>query len=264
MGTKNYNLTYWNNDNPIDIVGDIGKSLDEIDIVVAGVQDDLEIGLTNIRAKFPVTTANISSGAVTSDKIADGAVTSDKIADGAVTLETLGLVDNSLPGSKLRDGSVTAEKLSSTGIDALLAGITVRHFDSTDSSADNTGMDIVSGIEVSGWYVPIWGLLVIPRLNKAPNSGSWPLDSSDAGIGVSLPSYIPKPSKDINVGYAIRFTDDTDFKAWAYMTYTTDGRLKPSTSNDSDGYITNPLVFFIRSNGNTASLNAYNHNNGVV
>lgn len=254
MGTANYNFTYIDPNKTQDVPGDTKVFLDEID----GKMHEQNLAETSrintLEAKFPVSTADL----------ADKSVTADKLADGAVTLENLGIALNTLDGNVIRDGSIGATKLSSTGVDALLAGIEIRHFDSTDAAADNEGMDIIEGIELSGWYIPIWGLVVIPRFSKQPNAGTFPLDSEGYGIGLKLPSYVPNPSKNINVGYAIKFLPDQDFKEWSYMTYTTAGRLKPSTSDNATGYISNALVFFVQSDNNAASKTAYIESNGVL
>lgn len=254
MGTSNYNFTYIDPNKNQDVPGDTKTFLDEIDNKMHEHNLAETSRINAVEAKFPVSAANL----------ADKSVTAEKLADGAVTLESLGIAPNTLDGNVIRDGSIGATKLSSAGVDALLAGIEIRHFDSTDAAADNDGMDIIDGIEVSGWYIPIWGLVVIPRFSKQPNVGTFPLDSDGYGIGLSLPSYIPKPTNDINVGYAIRFTPDNNFSNWAYLTYTRNGRLKPSTSNDTDGYISNSLAFLVQSNNNAASKAAYIESNGVL
>lgn len=254
MGTANYNFTYIDPNKNQDVPGDTKTFLDEIDQKMHEHNLAETARINAVEAKFPVSAANL----------ADKSVTAEKLADGAVTLESLGIAPNTLDGNVIRDGSIGATKLSSTGVDALLAGIEIRHFDSTDPAADNEGMDIIEGIEVSGWYIPIWGLVVIPRFSKQPDAGTFPLGSDGMGIGLALPSYIPKPANDINVGYAIRFTSGNDFKTWAYLSYTTAGRLKPSSSEDADGYISNSLAFFVQSNNNAATRAAYIESNGVL
>lgn len=259
MGTANYNFTYVDQNSVIDVPKDTKVFLDEIDAKMHENASAAQSLLDALQARFPISAADLADDSVTTGKLAGKSVTADKLADGAVTLETLGIAPNTLDGNVIRDGSIGATKLSSTGINALLAGITIRHFDSTDPAADNVGMDIIEGMEVSGWYIPIWGLVVIPRFSKAPNTGAW------AGTnGIKLPSYIPNPSVNINVGYAIRFDSTNDFKSWAYMTYNTDGRLEASTQNNADGYITSPLVFFVQSGSAAASMAAYIESNGVL
>ena len=259
MGTANYNFTYIDPNKNQDVPGDTKTFLDEIDGKIHENAAAEKALLDALQAKFPVSGPDLADGSVTTGKLADKSVTAEKLADGAVTLESLGISPNTLDGNVIRDGSIGATKLSSTGVDALLAGIEIRRFDSTDAAADNDGMDIIEGIEVSGWYIPIWGLVVIQRFSKTSHIGSW-----SGGNGVKLPSYIPNPSANINVGYAIRYNDDADFKSWAYMTYNTSGRLEASTQNNDDGYISNSLVFFVQSNNNASTKAAYIESNGVL
>lgn len=260
MGTANYDFTYIEPSKKIDVPGDTKTFLDEIDQKMH--EDNLAetSRINTLEAKFPVSTANL----------ADKSVTAEKLADGAVTLESLGIAPNTLDGNVIRDGSIGATKLSSTGVDALLAGIEIRHFDSTDSAADNEGMDIIDGMDLQGWYIPIWGLVVISRFMRGWNKGAWPTVSGNK-VGIKLPSYVPKPAVAIPVGYAIRFIDNpddtssnTDFSAWAGMSYTKEGRLEFGTENDTDGYVTGTIAFFVQSDNNAASKAAYIESNGVL
>lgn len=261
MGTANYNFTYVDPNKTQDVPGDTKVFLDEIDGKMHE-QNLAETARINwLEAKFPVSTANM----------ADKSVTADKLADGAVTLESLGIAPNTLDGNVIRDGSIGATKLSSTGVDALLAGIEIRHFDSTDAAADNEGMDIIEGMDLEGWYIPIWGLVIISRFMRGYNKGAWPtVPNSEGGtdkVGIKLPSYVPKPTKNINVGYAIRYTEGesaTDFNSWSGAYYSTGGRLEFATENDTDGYITNTIAFFVQSDNNAASKAAYIESNGVL
>lgn len=265
MGTANYNFTYIDPNKTQDVPGDTKVFLDEID----GKMHEQNLAETSrintLKAKFPVSTADL----------ADKSVTADKLADGAVTLESLGIAPNTLDGNVIRDGSIGATKLSSTGVDALLAGIEIRHFNSTDAAADNEGMDIIEGMDLEGWYIPIWGLVVISRFMRGWNKGAWPtVPNSEGGrdkVGIKLPSYVPKPTKNINVGYAIRFIDNpddtsnnTDFSSWSGAYYSKDGRLEFATQNDTDGYITGTIAFFVQSDNNAASKTAYIESNGVL
>lgn len=253
MGTANYNFTYIDPNKNQDVPGDTKTFLDEIDGKMHEQNLAETARINAVEAKFPVSSANL----------ADKSVTAEKLADGAVTLESLGIAPNTLDGNVIRDGSIGATKLSSTGVDALLAGIEIRHFDSTDAAADNEGMDIIYGMDVEGWYVPIWGLVVISRFQRGYNQGAWPTVSGSK-VGIKLPSYVPKPTKRINIGYAIRWTEANDFSSWSGAYYSTDGRLEFATENDTDGYIMGTAVFFVQSNNNAATRAAYIESNGVL
>lgn len=256
MGTANYNFTYIDPNKNQDVPGDTKTFLDEIDQKMHEHNLAETARINAVEAKFPVSSANL----------ADKSVTAEKLADGAVTLESLGISPNTLDGNVIRDGSIGATKLSSTGVDALLAGIEIRHFDSTDAAADNEGMDIIEGMDIEGWYVPIWGLVVISRFMRGYNQGAWPTVSGNK-VGIKLPSYVPKPTKNINIGYAIRWTEGSgasDFSTWSGAYYSTDGRLEFAEENNTDGYVIGTAVFFVQSNNNAATRAAYIESNGVL
>lgn len=260
MGTANYNFTYIDPNKNQDVPGDTKVFLDEIDRKMHEQNLADMARINSVEAKFPVSTANL----------ADKSVTAEKLADGAVTLESLGIAPNTLDGNVIRDGSIVATKMSSTGVDALLAGIEIRHFNSTDAAADNEGMDIIEGMDVEGWYVPIWGLVVISRFLRGWNKGTWPTVSGN-NVGIKLPSYVPKPTENINIGYGIRFiyneddpSNDNDFSSWSGAYYSTLGRLEFATENDTDGYIMGNAVFFVQDNNNAATRSSYIESNGVL
>lgn len=268
MPTQNYKFTYIDDTHDIDIANDTNAFLDEID---AQMKTNADTAASELDASFPIGSDDIQpnsigadklvNGSVTTSKLADGCVTGDKLAQGAVTSESVSFADNSVDAKFLRDGTITATKLSKTGFDALLGGITIRRFDNQDSKADNAGMDKVGDTNwrVAGFYIPAFGVVVITRFEKFQNV-EWPSSKTFA-----LPSYIPKSSAKYNIGYATRYNSSSDFSAWAYLSLTTSGAIEPSTANDSDGYIIGgALVFKLSGNSNTASLQNYNDANGVI
>ncbi len=77
---------------------------------------DIEEGMSELKNKFPVKTADIANNAVTAVKIATGAVTTGKLAAKAVTTDKL--AGGSVTTDKLSDGSVTKDKLADGSISA--------------------------------------------------------------------------------------------------------------------------------------------------
>lgn len=267
MPTSNYKFTYIDDAARIDIAGDTKAFLDEIDATIKSnadavqreIDDAFPIGADDIQPGS-IGSDKLVDGSVTTSKLADGAVTAGKIADGALSSGSIAFADNSVDARFLRDGTVTAEKLSDTGLDALVGGITVRRFSTLDSQADNVGMNKVgaTGWRVQGFYIPAFRICVVTQFEKLAE-GSW------GGTGLKLPSYVPLPDSDINIGYATRYDSSSDYKSWAYMTYKTSGYIEASTQSDSDGYIApGAFAFRIPGNSNTATLRAYEDANGVI
>ena len=92
---------------------DLGRVRFAVDTVVGNVKT-LPIA--------PLTTADISDGAITTAKIADGAITTAKIADGQVTrvklsdvfpIGTADISDSAITTTKIADGAITDAKIAS-------------------------------------------------------------------------------------------------------------------------------------------------------
>lgn len=113
--------------------------------------------------------------------------------------------------NSLANGVVTAPKLDQTAIAAMWAGLTVKRFDSEDTTADNKGMKVPSGGKLSGFYVVELGLLV---LNKMENT----YNSEESAI-FTLPEYIPNNNKTGLVVSGCFFIYDatTDFISWTSL-----------------------------------------------
>lgn len=92
-----------------------------------------------------------------------------------------------ITSGSLANGAVTAPKLDRTAIAAMWAGLTVKRFSATGSSADNAGMHAPSGAEFEGFYLAELGLLVVNKMSTKYNA------QTDALF--TLPNYIPNFAK---------------------------------------------------------------------
>lgn len=112
----------------------------------------------------------------------------------------------------LSNGAVTASKLDQTAIAAMWAGLTVKQFNSEDSSAANEGMVVPSGGKMAGFYVVELGILV---LNKMSNKYT-----SEQSALFTLPSYVPNnAAAGIAVdGCIIVWNDSSSFVNWGSLT----------------------------------------------
>nr|DAF93353.1 MAG TPA: hypothetical protein [Podoviridae sp. ctnuR9] len=88
-----------------------------------------------------------------------------------------------ITSDSLSNGAVTAAKLDQTAIAAMWAGLTVKQFNSEDSSAANEGMVVPSGGKMAGFYIVELGILV---MNKMSNKYI-----TESSALFTLPSYVP-------------------------------------------------------------------------
>lgn len=116
-----------------------------------------------------------------------------------------------ITADSLANGAVTAPKLDQTAIAAMWAGLTVKHFDSEDDTADNEGMKVPSGGKMTGFYIVELGLLVLNKMENTYNN--------EASAIFTLPQYIPNNAK---TGIAVTgcffiYDASTDFISWTSL-----------------------------------------------
>lgn len=186
QSTPNYSLPIFvNNDQPT-WLGDFNGAMVKIDT-----------GITTVGANAS-TALSAANNAVDRVGQVEPAIAGVKItANNAYSLSTanekdLGTLDGQvaqleskfpITSDSLANGAVTAAKLDQTAIAAMWAGLTVKQFNSEDSSADNEGMVVPSGGKMSGFYVVELGILVVNKMsNKYTNEQS---------ALFTLPSYVP-------------------------------------------------------------------------
>lgn len=112
----------------------------------------------------------------------------------------------------LSNGAVTAPKLDKTAIAAMWAGLTVKQFNSEDSSAANQGMIVPSGGAMRGFYVAELGILVLNRMSNKYNNAQSAL--------FTLPSYVPNNAHDgiVADGCIFVWNSSSSFVNWSSLT----------------------------------------------
>ena len=117
-----------------------------------------------------------------------------------------------ITSGSLSNGAVTAAKLDQTAIAAMWAGLTVKRFNSEDSSADNTGMTAPAGAKFEGFYLAELGILVINKMNGAYRT------ETDALF--TLPSYIPNfaTAGIACEGAFVAWNNSSNFVTWTSLT----------------------------------------------
>ena len=117
-----------------------------------------------------------------------------------------------ITSGSLSNGAVTAAKLDQTAIAAMWAGLTVKRFNSEDSSADNTGMTAPAGAKFEGFYLAELGILVINKMNGTYRT------ETDALF--TLPSYIPNfaTAGIACEGAFVVWNNSSNFVTWTSLT----------------------------------------------
>lgn len=165
----------------------------------------------------------------------------------------------------IKDGAVTATKLDSTAMNAILKGMTIKRFSSSDKSADNDGMVLIDGVTLDGFYVVEIGLLVITGfMGDAHTIGSV------TNPNCYLPSYVQIAKKQYS-GFAMVYTDSDDFIKWTGYGVDTNrsiGINSPTNDAGKKFISTGPLVVYSGSPKGTALsgdvLSSYMVQNGLV
>lgn len=132
----------------------------------------------------------------------------------------------------ISDGAVTASKLSNDAISSIFAGLTVRHFDSSDTKADNEGLVVPnSSCRLAGYWIPELGMLVINALNS--DKVSFPKVGNGATSAFRLPSYVNYPTSDLFVSRAafLVWTSSSNFSTWESMSINSKGYVGSATTN---------------------------------
>lgn len=218
-------------------------------------------------------TAQIDSAYKTADtKLSSDLTDAYKAADAAIsnayaqadtnlnnTLTTL-INDNAakvnshfpIKSGDIQAGAITRDKLDAQALESLIKGITIRHFDSKDSSADNTGLVVPnSDVRLSGFYLPELTMLVITTFHVS--AGTTVETFFSATTSFRLPSYVPHTTANnilIN-GIGVRSNSSTDFVSFTGIGINKDGYIGTNSGVTSNyGFdMAGSAVVFLRAYG---------------
>ena len=233
----------------------------------------LSTTVTEVDSAYKAADTKLSSDLTDAYKDADDAVTSAyKAADTAIssayaqadtnlnnTLTKL-INDNvaevnahfPIKSGDIQAGAITRDKLDAQALESLIKGITIRHFDSKDSSADNTGLVVPnSDVRLAGFYLPELTMLVITVFHV---SAGTPVETFfNATTSYRLPSYVPHTTANnilIN-GIGIRSNSSTDFVSFTGIGINKDGYIGTNSGVASDyGFdMAGSAVVFLRAYG---------------
>lgn len=184
--TANYKLPLFTDDDQPTWLGDFNGAMNKI---------DADMNTIGANASTALSAANNAVNRVGQAETAIAGVQS--AANNAYSLSTtnekaLGALDAKvaqletkfpITPDSLSNGAVTAAKLDQTAIAAMWAGLTVKRFSSTDTSADNAGMVVPANGRLVGFYIVEMGILV---LNAMTNKYT-----GDSSAKFTLPNYVP-------------------------------------------------------------------------
>lgn len=152
----------------------------------------------------------------------------------------------------IQAGAITRDKLDAQALESLIKGITIRHFDSRDSSADNTGLVVPNNeVRLAGFYLPELTMLVITVFHVpegTPVESFWQDTTS-----FRLPSYVPHTTAN-NIllnAIGVKSNSSSDFATWTGIGINKDGYIGVNSSYAS-GYdldMAGSAVVFLRAYG---------------
>ena len=201
-------------------LGDVNNAMLKIDGKLSeantkNTQQDLQI------ATALENSANAAKAAQSAQTAAEGAVSK---ADAVAARIPVGSAD-------VKDGAVTATKLDSTAMNAVLKGMTVKKFSSSDPSADNDGLIAPPKGSIEGFYFVEIGLLVITEF-----SGTGECPYTGGQTTARLPNYVQRPQSRKQIGIALRYASGQDFKTWSGFGINSAGGIGLNTSSVNDSF----------------------------
>ena len=222
----------------------------------------LNTTVTEVDSAYKMADAKLSSDLTDAYKAADNDVTSayknaDKNLNDTLTKlinDNVSTINSHFPikSADIQAGAITRDKLDAQALESLIKGITIRHFDSKDSSADNVGMVVPnSDVDLSGFYLPELTMLVINRFHVPAGT---PVETFfSATTSFRLPSYVPHTTAN-NIklnGIGIKSTSSNDFAGWTGIGINKNGYIGTNSGVSSDYAFDMPgsIVVFLRAYG---------------
>ena len=233
----------------------------------------LNTTVTEVDSAYEAADTKLSRDLTDSYKAADDAVTSAyKAADTAISNayvqadtnlnNTLTeLINNNaakvnahfpIKSGDIQAGAITRDKLDAQALESLIKGITIRHFDSKDSTADNTGLVVPnSDVRLAGFYLPELTMLVINIFHVS--AGTVVQSFFNATTSFRLPSYVPHTTAN-NIflnAIGVKYNSSSDFVSWTGIGINKDGYIGTNSGVASDYALdmAGSAVVFLRAYG---------------
>ena len=249
------------------------KSISTLNTTVTKVDSAYKAADTKLSSDLTDAYKAADDAVTSAYKAADNAVTSAyKAADAAIsnaysqadtnlnnTLTKL-INDNAaevnahfpIKSGDIQAGAITRDKLDAQALESLIKGITIRHFDSKDSTADNTGLVVPnSDVRLAGFYLPELTMLVITGFHVSAGTGVQSF--FNATTSFRLPSYVPHTTAN-NIplnGIGVKSNSSSDFVSWTGIGMNKDGYIGTNSGVASDYSLdmAGSAVVFLRAYG---------------
>lgn len=264
--TTNYKLPLFTDDDQPTWLGDFNGAMSKIDADMNTIGANASTALSaannavNRVGQVETTIAGVQTTANNAYSLSTTNANDIGTLDGQVAQ-----LESKFPitADSLANGAVTAPKLDQTAIAAMWAGLTVKRFDSEDTTADNEGMLVPSGGIMAGFYIVELGLLVLNKMSNTYNR--------DESAVFTLPQYVPNNAKTGFPVPACFFISDqtTDFISWTSLQTiksTRQIRIATTPSAGKKFTLSGSVVLFTGINTGVAasSLDAYQSMNPTV
>jgi hypothetical protein len=149
-------------------------------------------------------------------------------------------------------GAITRDKLDAQALESLIKGITIRRFDNSDSTADNTGLVVPnSEVRLAGFYLPELTMLVITIFHVPAETTVQSFFNDTTSF--RLPSYVPHTTAN-NIrlnGIGVKSNSSSDFVNWTGIGMNKNGYIGTNSGVASDYALdmAGSAVVFLRAYG---------------
>ena len=265
--TTNYKLPLFTDDDQPTWLGDFNGAMNKIDTDMNAIGANASTALSaannavNRVATVETDMTSVQATANNASTLAQSNKNEINTLDGEVA--ELNKLKSKFPirTADIATAAVTAEKLDATAIASMWKSQRVYRFDSSDATADNTGMTGPSNYACRGFYLADLELLII--------FGGHLEAGAPVGASITLPSYVPVAPRDIRVvAGCLEWNSSNYFHGWDAVKLKSgtrelvfEGRASYATDKTD---IIGTLVFFVGSgtSDNTATV-AYTNANGT-
>lgn len=264
--TTNYKLPLFTDNDQPTWLGDFNGAMSKIDAGMNTIGANASTALSaannavNRVATVETTTTNVQAAA--NNAYAQAQANKDDIGTLNAEVAELNKLKSKFPvkSADIAAGAVTAEKLGATAIAAMWKSQHVYRFDSTDSTADNTGIAVPDGGALGGFYFADLELVII-------FNGYLPTSAATTAV-LKLPSYVPVAPMDIKIGCGcVHWDASNDFKGWGNAIYKSGTRnisFGSRKANEASNLIGCAMLYV--GNGTSSNTNAvaYANANGTI